>query len=295
MKYLVRTAQAVGDVAVDIAMLNAIARLDPECHLEVLAKPPFDNLLSETPFIDKLHVRPQSFIADLRLQKKLLADDWDVVLSTRNAGMLQPFYHFAKAKYKKSKRYMAFPDGITGMQLSVSMLDGILPGWNDLIDPTIHFNTKRLDEIVSKLDLVENSKLLTIQPGASVVEKYWGKEKYVALINKISSGFDSTLILGSKSEHELCEYISNNTTAANVAGTMELLDVYALMTITTLHVGNDSGLGHLAAAAGTKCLAIGGKIQFTPWQQHMLNGDVKTISLEEVLTYLRGNNLSQTD
>lgn len=295
MKYLVKIHAAVGDVAIDISILNAIARLDPECHLEVLAKPPTSNLLEETPFIDKLHVRPQSFFADLRMQKYLLANDWDVVLCTRNAGMLQLLYHFAKAKHKRSKRYMNFPDEKSGMQLSVSMLDGILPGWEAPIDPTIHFNTLRLDDIVNKLDLAENTRLLTIQPGASVVEKHWGKEKFIALINKISDGFDRTLILGSESEHELCGYISKNTGATNVAGTMELLDVYALMTIVTLHVGNDSGLGHLAASAGTNCLAIGGKKQYTPWQQHLLVGDVKTISLEEVLAYLCDNNLIQSD
>lgn len=297
MKYLIKTHVKVGEVAIDICILNAIARLDPESHIEVLATSPTHNLLVETPFIDKLHVRSQSFFSNLSLQKGLLDNDWDVVLVTRKASRLQLFYRFAKAKHKRSRRYMDSPTGSSEIEIRLSMLDGILPGWDEQVDPTIHFDPKRTDQVLEGLGLHRSGRILAIAPGASIKKKMWDKKKFVALAKSIGTRFDHILVLGSKGEHELCEYVALNTGAMNLAGTMELLDVCALLSAISLHVGNDSGLGHLAAGVGSNCVVIGDESgpSFIPWKQHMIVGDPKMISIEQVIGFLTENKIAKMD
>ena len=288
MRILVKTHVKVGEVAIDICMLNAIARLEPDCHLEVLATSPTHSLLTEAPYIDHLHVRSQHFLTDIVQQVNLMRKKWDVVLVTRRASTLQPFYFFANAGHKRCMRYMDTPDGVPEMVIRLSMLAGILEGWKDPIDPTIHFDPKRTDDVATRLSLDRNKRFLTIAPGASHEAKKWDKDKFVALTKRIGDRFDQVLVLGSKDESTLCEYVASETDAVNVAGKLELLDVCALLSFVTLQIGNDSGLGHLAAGVGTRCAVIGDESgpRYEPWGQHLFLGDPKQIEVEEITKFL---------
>ena len=288
MRILVRTHTRVGEVAFDICLLNAIARLKPDCHLEVLASSPTHTLLSETPYIDKLHIRPSNFISDISLQVNLMRTKWDVVLVTRRAARLQLFYFFSNAVHKRCRRYMEDSDDVSELVTRLSMLNGILKGWEDPVDPTIHFDPKRSDDVVARLGLDQGKRILTIAPGSSSDVKKWDKDKFVALTKRIGHRFDQVIILGSKEEDKLCEHVASNTGAMNVAGKLELLDVCALLSFITLHIGNDSGLGHLAAGVGSRCVAIGNLLgsRFKPWGQHIMLGDPKEIEVEEFTKFL---------
>lgn len=294
MRYFLKLHVSVGDTAIDFALLNAIARLDPDCHVEVLSYPGISNLLEETEFIDEIHVRPSGFPARVRQQSGLLRNNWDVVLVTRNSPRLQLFYRFASAKHKRCRRYMDAPNDMPEMAVRVSMLEGILEGWKDEIDPTIHFNPERIDKVSGRLALDRSNRYLAIAPGAAYEAKRWDRDKFIELTNSIAGEFDQILVLGSSAERELCEYVAQGANGTNLAGKLELLDICALETMVSLHVGNDSGLGHLAAGVGTSTLAIGDAVglKFKPWKQHMLAGDPKGITVSAVAECLAEQGLA---
>ena len=317
MKYLIKTQRYVGDIAIDISILNAIARLDNECHIEVLAKPPDHVLLSEIPHVSKLHVQPNNKLADLWLRLKLLCQRWDAVLITRDVQPQQLFYRLARASFKRNRRNLkeqspelkwlerlsqkrkssqsdqdASPDK-PEMLIRLSMLDGLLEGWDKDVDPTIHFNPDRVDKVLGKLGIVRGTKVLTIAPGASIPQKIWDKDNFVGLVNIIKDRFDIVIIVGSDAEKQQCEHVARSTGATPAAGMFDLLDTCALLSQSSLHIGNDSGLGHVAAGVGTSCAVIGDAIGLTykPLGQHMLLGDVKEISVERAVEFLKANDL----
>lgn len=277
----------------DCALLNSIARLDPECHIEVLSQPGVSNLLEETPFIDRIHVRAPGALQDIWQQYGLLRNKWDVVLVTRYNPRLQLFYHFAKAKHKRCYRYTETHDGAPQIVTRMSMLEGILEGWKDVIDPTIHFRPERIENVIQIHGLNREKRYLAIAPGASYDEKRWDEHKFVELGKSIANSFDLMLVLGSKEEDELCEFVANGIGGLNLAGKLELLDICALETLVSLHIGNDSGTGHLAAAGGTNVLAVGDAVgsAWVPWKQHMLLGDPKNIEVKEVIDFLKDKQL----
>lgn len=293
MRYFLKLHVSVGDTAIDFALLNAIARLDPDCHIEVLSYPGICNLLEETEFIDKVHVRPSGFTAGIRQQARLLRSDWDVVLVTRNSPRLQLFYLLATARHKRCRRYMGIPSDMPEMAVRVSMLEGILEGWKDEIDPTIHFNPDRIGNVSERLGLEKGNRYLAVAPGAAYEAKRWDRDKFIELTNSIAGEFDRILVLGSNAETERCEYVAQGTKGTNLAGKLELLDICALETLVSLHIGNDSGLGHLAAASGTNVVAVGDASGpgFSPWKQHILLGDPKQIDVKKVLEFLKDNQL----
>lgn len=294
-RYLVRTMRHLGDLAIDVALLNAIARLDADSHIEVYASRPYHVLLTETPHIARVHERTFNNLRDALLKAKLVCQPWDVLLQTRGLGSSAMFYRLARASVKRC-RTSQLKEYRNEAIARVELLDGLVDGWQDTIDPTIHFRQERTDEVFQRIKIDRKNKLLTVSPGSSQEYRIWNKEKFVGLINSIKDNFDSVLVIGSSDEKELCDYIAAKTSSISLAGLLELLDVCALLSQSDLHVGNDSGLIHVANGAGAKhCLSIGSKLHegvaYTPWGQHMLTGDVSQISVEKVKAYLLSENL----
>ena len=292
MRYLLKLSKALGDLAIDFSLLHAIANHDKDCHIEVLAAQPNHELLAENPSISKLHVRPKSKIADHMLQFKLLYQRWDVVLISRTAQPLQLFYRLANAPYKRSRYYYKISRDKPEVLIRLSMLEALFPDVAEKVDSTIHFNHDRKGKVLNHLGIDDAASILTVSPGASVPEKMWHKDNFVSVINAVKSIYDCVITVGSKNESALCEYVASKTGAIAAAGVFGLLDVCALLSQSSLHIGNDSGLGHMAAGVGARCVVIGDSygMSFKPWGQRMLPGNVKDISVEEVLLFLESTN-----
>ena len=77
--------------------------------------------------------------------------------------------------------------------------------------------------------------------------------------------------MGSKDENNYCEKLKkslHNINVFNFAGLIKILEVYELLKLCKLFIGNDSGLTHLAAAANIKTLALFGPSKnqiYKPW------------------------------
>lgn len=292
-RYLVKIRKELGEVAIDVALLNAINRLDNGCHLEVLAMQPSHAILTEMPCIDRLHIRPHGLLADHWMQAKLLAQAWDAVLITSRAQPFQLFYKLARSPFKRARRGLGDIRDRSEILAKLSLLDGLLEGWDKDVDPIIRFNSTRIDRVMSRCKIDRGVRILSLSPGASGPEKTWDKDKFVGLIKSIKDSFEKVFVVGSDSEREICMHVASNTNAKSLAGELELLDLCALLSQSTLHIGNDSGLVHVANGSGAKtCVAIGNYdygFAYMPWKQHMLPGMTEDITVSQALEYLTEN------
>lgn len=281
-----------------MALLNAIARLDDSCHIEVLALPPCHMLLAEMPCVSRLHVRPKNKVRDILLELKLLLRKWDVAIVTRETPPLELFIRAARATHKRARRRLGYPSSEQEIITRLRLLDGVLAGWDEDINTKIHFNDRRVDDVLDRLKLSRSAKLLTVSPGASGPTKTWDKDNFVELINALKPKFDTVVTVGSESERELCGQIAERTEGISAGGELELLDICALLSRSSLHVGNDSGLAHVAAGAGAICVvAIGdyGLGRYKPvscgGSSFMIEGKVEDISVAQVLELLDSKQL----
>lgn len=113
--------------------------------------------------------------------------------------------------------------------------------------------------------------LIGIQPGASSVTKRWPVERMAALADRLVAQFGARLVLiGGPNEREpadtmrramqqpiACE--STGEKLPETAGIMSRLDLF---------VGNDTGLNHMAAAAGCPTVCLFGRTSPAKWGRH---------------------------
>jgi ADP-heptose:LPS heptosyltransferase len=110
---------------------------------------------------------------------------------------------------------------------------------------------------------LEAGRYIVVLPGSGSPAKNWPAENFVALAKKLTSRSRSLVILGpAESDLETLFATSGLLTVANA----ELAEVAALARLSHGFVGNDSGVSHLAAAAGAKGLAIFGPTDPERWR-----------------------------
>jgi lipopolysaccharide heptosyltransferase II len=112
--------------------------------------------------------------------------------------------------------------------------------------------------------------LVALMPGAEYgPAKRWPAPSFAALARSLAQAGRSVLLLGSAKERELGEEIrvaAASERVRNLCGATTLGDVVDLLAASDAAVSNDSGLLHVAAAAGTHVVAIYGSSSpaFTP-------------------------------
>jgi len=104
--------------------------------------------------------------------------------------------------------------------------------------------------------------LIALMPGAEYgPAKRWPAQSFAELAAALASAGRSVLLLGSAKERELGEEIralAASPRVRNLCGATALGDVVDLLAWAAAAVSNDSGLLHVAAAAGTPVVAIYG-------------------------------------
>ena len=141
------------------------------------------------------------------------------------------------------------------------------------VAPAIPAPLLRVDE-ANGAKLAEKFRLdprapVALMPGAEYgPAKQWPADYYGTLAKKLGEAGAQCWIFGSASERELGEQIRkvSEGAAVNLCGETQLPDVVDLLARCRAAVSNDSGLMHVAAAAGVPVVAIYGSStpDFTP-------------------------------
>jgi ADP-heptose:LPS heptosyltransferase len=106
-------------------------------------------------------------------------------------------------------------------------------------------------------------RTLTVAPGSGGREKNWRKEYFMEVIQwwEREARGKALVVLGPAEDRELSFW----TKCAPVAHCLGLAELAALLSLSDVYVGNDSGVTHLAAAAGAVTLAVFGPTDAAQW------------------------------
>lgn len=116
-----------------------------------------------------------------------------------------------------------------------------------------------------------DSDVIGFGPGAAYgPAKRWPMERWIELGRRLKQQGKRVLIFGSFDESRLCREIERNigTTAVSLAGGTDLRQSAALIALCRAFVTNDTGVMHLAAAVGTRVVALFGStspVWTRPW------------------------------
>jgi heptosyltransferase II len=121
---------------------------------------------------------------------------------------------------------------------------------------------------------------VALAPGAVGPAKRWTASGYAALARWLLADGFAVWVLGSPAEKAVAQEIVGDTAARDLTGT-DLREAILGLAAATVAVSNDSGLLHVAAAAGASTIGIFGPT--SPWHWAPLNPLTATIQAKNEL------------
>lgn len=100
---------------------------------------------------------------------------------------------------------------------------------------------------------------LALAPGSNMPSKRWPVERYADVLTELAGHRSLTVFLfGSRAEEDLCRALASQVPhlPCHVVAGEPIGLVAEMVRRCDLYLGNDTGLMHLAAAVGTRCVAV---------------------------------------
>ncbi|MGV0741563.1 glycosyltransferase family 9 protein [Mycolicibacterium sp. XJ870] len=117
-------------------------------------------------------------------------------------------------------------------------------------------------------DYPARAGVVVVHPGAAFPARRWPAERYAAVAAALSDGGHEVVVTGGAHEIELARTVvdlAGLPESALLAGTLDLLGMVALISDCRLLVCGDTGVGHIATAAGTPSVLLFGPTPPSRW------------------------------
>ena len=134
---------------------------------------------------------------------------------------------------------------------------------------------KNFDKLLKKYNIEINDFLVGFGVGAaeSAKSRMWPKERFAKVADYLIKKYKAKIILIGNNEerkfiNELQNLMENKGSSFNVAGLIDAREMFYLISLCKLFIGNDSGPMHVAAAQGVKTIGLFGcnlPVRFRPF------------------------------
>ncbi|TVR84250.1 MAG: glycosyltransferase family 9 protein [Rhodospirillales bacterium] len=268
MKILFVTSTRIGDVVLSSGLLQWLCSTYPHARLTVACGPLVTSLFEAHPQVDRvIAVSKRRFAGHwYKLWSDVVGRRWDKVVDLRRS--LLPWMVRANARH-------SIPHPRPG-QHRVRLIAATL-GLDPPPSPCIWISADdqaRAAEILAGGD----GPMLAVAPTANWAGKIWPAERFAELVRRLTgpngrlAGARIFVTAGPTEEAMARPFLDGVPADRLIARIgLELPAVAAVFQRCRLFVGNDSGLMHLAAAAGTPTVGLFGPTRdelYAPWGPH---------------------------
>jgi heptosyltransferase-2 len=257
----------------------------PELQIDVLAPAWSRPLLERMPEVSKAIDMPLGHGAlqlgtRYRLGKSLRSHhyDWAIVLPNSLKSALVPFWAKAKRRtgYTGEQRYGLLNDrrALNKSVLTKTVQRFVALGLDagsslppECPNPILSINKDRNTDLLDKFGLQAESEIVALAPGAEYgPAKRWPAAYFAQIAKQLIEQGKQVVVIGSEKDSEYSAEICSQSRAQDLTGKTTLGEVTDLLSQCAITVSNDSGLMHVAAAAGSSVIAIYGSSDpgFTP-------------------------------
>ena len=266
MNILFITANRLGDAVLSTGILGALIDRHPEARITVACGP------LPAPLFDAIPQVVRTFILVKQprhghwraLLGQTFGTRWDLIVDLRNTAVSRLLRKDALKVFKGLKPRQHMVEGLAEL-LDLTPREAA---------PRLWIDSRSLEDVAATIP--PRVPLLVLAPGAHGFGKRWPSNRYAALAIKLL-GPDGILaggklaLLGSSDDRPEADPAAAALPADRVidlVGRTDPLLASAWLARADLYVGNDSGLTHLAAAAGAPTLALFGPglpARYRPW------------------------------
>jgi heptosyltransferase-3 len=268
MQILFITATRIGDAVLSSGLLAYLVDRYPEARLTIAAGPLAAPLFEAVPGLTRLVIMEKRrwSLHWLPFYCTVAARRWDLVVDLRGSAL-------AWMLRAGERKVMAKGDASEHRVRQLARLFGLDPPPRPRLWTTPHHERK-----ASAL-LPPGPPVLAIGPGANWRGKQWRAERFAELGLRLTAAGAPlaglrVAVLAARHEREQAEPLLAavpGERCIDLVGGVDLLTAAAVLRRCAMFIGNDTGLMHVAAAAGTPTLGLFGPspvAQYAPWGRH---------------------------
>lgn len=267
----------IGDIVNSTAALQCLRQCFPQAHLCVEVGERAAEVIHHFPGIDEIWLRPthQGLLGKIALIRRLrrrrfdlaviLDDSADMVLQASLAGI--PVRVGVSRKPKFRRLYTAYVlhektrhDTLDHFRDVVALLACDISDYRPRLYPSNE------DQKTARSRLIEagwdgQTPLVGIHPGASQEHRRWFPDRFAQVSDALIDMGYSSVIVGGKEDIPLAEQILQHAKRHPLVltGMLTVLQLAGLMPNLRLFITGDTGPMHIAAAMGTRVLALYGR------------------------------------
>ena len=262
MRILFVTSNRIGDAVLSTGLIGALLDRHPEARFTLACGPAAAGLFAAMPRLERLVVMSkQRFSAHwVRLWLAAVGTGWDLVVDLRSSGL-------AWLLRARDRRVFGHGESVSGHRVEqLALLLGLAP------PPAPRLWTTEVHRRQAAA-LMPGERWLALGPTANWGGKQWPAERFAELARRLTASGTPlagarVVVLGGVGEQAAAAPLLASLPALDLVGRIDLLTVHACLARAALYVGNDSGLMHIAAAAGTPTLGLFGPSReehYAPW------------------------------
>jgi len=283
-RILVIKLRYVGDVLLATPALSRLREGFPQAHIAMLVNPGTDDVVRGHPALDDVLVvergnpaRQWRFMRELRARRydhviDLTDSDRSAVLAWLSGAPVRIGYNsegrWRGCLYTRIVEADRFGMHQVRYHLKATEalgLTGPAPAPALVVSPEARSTAERL---LKEAGCDASRPLVCVHPGARWWFKSWPAERFAALADRVQSDTSAqVLFLGGEQERGAAGRIAQSmqTPFRSLVGRTGLQELAAVLARAALHVGNDNGPMHMAAALGVPVIGLFGPSDPAVW------------------------------
>ncbi len=263
------SATRIGDAVLSSGLIKRLVDEIPDARFTIVAGPLAAPLFRDTPGLDGIvpFEKSRFGLHWFKLWTKARRRRWGLVLDMRGSGLAR----FLNARRRAVRKPL--PPGAPPVHKVIEAAR-VLKVEDDPPSPFLF--TSPQTEAEADAFLKPGGPILAVAPAANWVGKTWPAERFAVVAAELlaKDGLmpdGRLLVLGGPGDRWACEAVRRAIPRDRLidgVGKLDLLAAYACLKRVRLFIGNDSGLMHLAAAAGAPTLGLFGPSDdrlYGPW------------------------------
>jgi lipopolysaccharide heptosyltransferase II len=284
-RILIVRLRSIGDTVLATPTYSALRRFLPDAKIDFLLEDWVAPVLSHLDGVGDVITTGKTFSSRLSVIRKLRAKKYDVAINLHGGPTSTFLTRASGAKVRIGYSYYRYANLHTHLVESASdfwktefthsaeqqlaLVGAFGVPVEDRPDSVLGYDPIAEESISSRLreSSIHDKEIALIHPGAAFDTKRWAAEKFVGLAAKLEARGLVPVFVGSRNEADIVNGIVGLSGSGSFGWCdLSLPEVTALARKSKIFIGNDSGIAHIAAAAGTRVAVIFGSSNRRHWR-----------------------------
>jgi lipopolysaccharide heptosyltransferase II len=267
---IVRTDR-IGDVVLSLPLARIIKQHYPNAKVTFLVRAYTKALVENNHFIDEVIILKEesSKILITKNVEQLKQKNFDTAIVVYPTFKIALIIFLSGIKYRVGSGYRLYSflfnrkvyehrkDAVKHeLEYNLSLLSQLginhIGGTNNVsFDLDVNKSSlNKVESLLSSLGINNEEKFVIVHPGSGGSAVDLPLEKFVELVKMLTDKKIKVVLTGSENEKEICNKLVLNELTFNLAGRLNLEELIALISKSSLLVANSTGPIHIAAALG---------------------------------------------